>query len=160
MLGPINVSDVRRQHSKFLHSAGEIIDHAAHEAAEFGSKYQGHHWKQPTGNLERQTQARVIKTRQGNRIVLSNKAPYALAQEYGSGLHASRGARAKYPIPGPNNKSGKTLRWVSNGRVHFSKRVMHPGVRATRFLFLKTEAAAARQYNILRGRLDALVARS
>jgi len=157
MLGPINVSAVRQQHSRFLHGVATVIDDAANAGAAFGERYQGHHWKAPTGKLEQATKARVIRTRQGNRIILSNNSPYAHAQEYGSGLHASRGNRGKYPIV-PRRASA--LRWVSGGQVHFSKRVMHPGVRATRFLFLKTEAAAAHQYNILRGRLDALVARS
>lgn len=67
---------------------------------------------------------------------LSATAPGAEAQEFGSGIHGERGA--KYPIV-PKRK--RALRFPIGGSVasgdagfRFAKKVMHPGVRARRFL--------------------------
>lgn len=82
-------------------------------------------------------------------------APSAEAQEFGSGLHGERGA--KYEIA-PKNK--KSLRWPIAGFVGplsreapngskrgnsgygFSRKVMHPGVRAKAYLQGGAEAGA------------------
>lgn len=74
------------------------------------------------------------------RVRITATAPDARAQEYGSGLHAQKGAKAKYPIV---PKTGKYLafRWdvadaspekfsfLPDGRVILQK-VMHPGIEA------------------------------
>lgn len=153
MTGPINIRSVKYAHTAFLALQSQIIDAVAHEAGEFGARYQGHHWKKPTGNLEGSTETQVVRTRTGNRLVIRNKAKYALAQEFGSGIHATRGPRAKYPIVA---RRAKALRFVVNGHVVFRKRVMHPGVKPTRFLFQKTEAAGAHEWNLLRSGLGRL----
>ena len=68
------------------------------------------------------------------------KAPDARAQEFGSGLHARRGAKKKYPIR-PREKKVLAFDWeVANaeperfifapdGRVIFGE-VQHPGIQA------------------------------
>ena len=83
------------------------------------------------------------------RITTTVKAPDAHAQEYGSGLHAQRGAQEKYPIR-PKNK--KLLAFYENARGTWIyppagsaptafdnrtepprglfKQVMHPGIKA------------------------------
>jgi hypothetical protein len=67
-------------------------------------------------------------------------APDARAQEYGSGLHARRGLKKKYPIL-PKNRRMLAFYWevadenpdqfqfLSDGRV-LMKSVMHPGIEA------------------------------
>lgn len=67
-------------------------------------------------------------------------APDARAQEFGSGLRARRGIKAKYPIR-PKNKKFLAFNWevananpenftfIPDGRVIFSQ-VMHPGIEA------------------------------
>lgn len=69
-----------------------------------------------------------------------NKAPDARAQEFGSGLHARRGAKQKYPIR-PKNRKFLAFNWevanqnpdkfnfLPDGRVYL-KGVMHPGIEA------------------------------
>lgn len=74
-------------------------------------------------------------------------APHAAALEFGSGIHGERGE--PYPIF-PKHK--KALRWPVQGRIGvsgaassgyaFAKGVMHPGVKAQRFLERAAEAKA------------------
>ena len=76
------------------------------------------------------------------RITTTVKAPDAHAQEYGSGLHAQRGVKAKYPItPKPGHKllafnweianaNPERFNFLPDGRVVLPK-VMHPGIKAT-----------------------------
>lgn len=68
------------------------------------------------------------------------KAPDARAQEYGSGIHARRGVKAKYPIR-PKNRKVLAFHWevananperfnfLPDGRVMLSS-VQHPGIEA------------------------------
>lgn len=68
------------------------------------------------------------------------KAPDARAQEFGSGIHARRGPKAKYPIL-PKTKKVLAFQWdvadanperfkfLPDGRVVLPK-VMHPGIEA------------------------------
>lgn len=88
--------------------------------------------------------------------VLSATAPGAEAQEFGSGLHGERGE--KYPIR-PRFK--KALRFAAAGSVAgggegftFAKGVMHPGVKAKRYLQGGVEA----KLDMLSGELSAAVA--
>jgi len=67
-------------------------------------------------------------------------APDARAQEFGSGLHARRGPKQKYPIR-PKNRKFLAFNWevananpdqfefLPDGRVRLTK-VMHPGIEA------------------------------
>lgn len=84
-----------------------------------------------TGNLTRRTKAKVIKTGKGRVIKVSNAAKYAWAQDQGSGLYGPK--RSKYVI---RPKRAKALRFIGrDGNVVFAKRVEHPGVKPTRFLY-------------------------
>jgi hypothetical protein len=153
-MGPVDIRAIRDAHNRFLRKQQNEIDYAAREGGEFGARYAGgHKFKKPTGALEGATKVRVIRTSSGNRLILSNSKKYALAQEYGSGLHATRGPRAKYAIM---PRRAKALRFVINGKVIYSRKVMHPGVPATRWLFQKTEAAGAHEWNQLKRRLGRL----
>ena len=88
-----------------------------------------------TGNLVKKTQVKLIRTGK-NRIVKSvNTAKYAAAQDSGSGLYGPR--RAKYRITA---KNGKSLAFMSGGRMVFARSVMHPGVKPTRFLYNANDA--------------------
>ena len=74
------------------------------------------------------------------RITTTVKAPDARAQEYGSGLHAQKGVKAKYPIR-PKNKKFLAFNWeiatanpekfnfLPDGRVILNS-VQHPGIKA------------------------------
>jgi hypothetical protein len=75
------------------------------------------------------------------RITTISTAIDAHAQEYGSGLQAQRGVKAKYPImPKPGNKllafhweiataNPERFSFLPDGRVLLSS-VMHPGIKA------------------------------
>jgi hypothetical protein len=72
-----------------------------------------------------------IRTEEGPRTATSAEssvvtdAAQAFALEFGSGLHAERGPKEKYPIE-PDEK--KALFWP--GAAHPVFRVMHPGIEA------------------------------
>lgn len=68
------------------------------------------------------------------------KAPDARAQEFGSGIHARRGPKAKYPILPKNGKylafdwdianaNPERFSFLPDGRVRLTK-VSHPGIEA------------------------------
>lgn len=79
-----------------------------------------------TGRLRSGWLWKVTKTRDGAKGTLYNAAPYASAQELGSGLHGPRGA--KYRIAA---RRTKMLRFRNaNGDLVFRRSVMHPGVKA------------------------------
>ena len=75
----------------------------------------------------------------GMTVEIIAEAPHAAAHEYGSGLYGPK--RAKYAIK-PKNK--KALKWAVQGAIApggaasagfaFSRGVMHPGVKASRYL--------------------------
>ena len=70
-------------------------------------------------------------------VTTSATGPDARAREYGSGLHARRGKKAKYPIVPVNapalvffwEKANDNIPRTEDGRVILQK-VMHPGVEA------------------------------
>lgn len=147
MTGPVNLKALRYCHGQLVANLTRAVNETLTEAGQFG-KYRVQHygWKRSTGALASKTEARVIRTNSGALLRLRNTSPYARAQDLGSGLHASRGTRAKYQIV---PRRAKFLRFVVSGRTVFARKVMHPGVRPTRFLFLATEAAGAHEKNLL-----------
>lgn len=74
-------------------------------------------------------------------IRIHASAPDARAQEYGSGLHSQKGAKATYPIPkvprkvlafywDVANNNPENFKFLPDGRVLLRK-VNHPGIHAT-----------------------------
>jgi hypothetical protein len=84
-----------------------------------------------TGNLTRRTKAKVIRTGKRRVVKVQNTAKYAWAQDLGSGLHGPK--RRKYVI---RPKRAKALRFIGkNGSEVITQKMMHPGVKPTRFLY-------------------------
>ncbi len=80
------------------------------------------------------------------RITADKKiSPDARAQEYGSGLRATRGPKNKYPIRPKGrhpyiafnweiaNAEPEKFKFLPDGRVYFPL-VMHPGIKAVRYI--------------------------
>lgn len=127
MSGPIDIGDLRRQHSKLLAKTASGIDNAAREIA------------QRSANVAQNTNALKVRTGRGRagwlwktyRLQngaggsLENRVPYMAYQERGTGLWGPR--HAKYPIVA---RRAKALRFIGrDGSVVFRRRVMHPGVQ-------------------------------
>lgn len=149
MSGPINISALRRAHNAFILDLVEQIDEAQEQAGEtlrmnlaLRSEF-----KNPTGKLAAATETRLIRTRRGNVLRVSNKKPYALAQERGSGTHAGKGRYLIRP------RKAKALRFMQGGAVVFRKSVMHPGVPATHWLLKGIQRGELAETNFLHTRL-------
>jgi len=83
------------------------------------------------GNLLKRSKVKIIRNAKGKLIKLSNSSKYAAAQDLGSGLYGPK--RAKYLIQA---KNGKALHFTSKtGKEVFVRRVWHPGVKPTHFLY-------------------------
>lgn len=142
MTGPIDISKLRRAHQHFLAHHSREVDKVLEEQAlgQFAKRHASQHGKftSRTGNLVRKTHAKVVRNSRGKVIKIRNNAPYAHAQDGGSGLHGPK--RAKYAII-PRRKFA--LRFIGrDGTLVITRKVMHPGVPATRFLYNATDATA------------------
>lgn len=131
MQGPINLGKVMSAHSKFVRANSELLDKEYRRAGEFALTHVGQHpeFKPRTGNLQKQTEFRIAKTKSGAIIRLSNSAKYAETIEYGG--HA-RIIKAR---------PGGMLRFMWRGKLTFRKSVKHPKTRAYKFLYRATTAA-------------------
>jgi hypothetical protein len=129
--GPIDIGAVRRKHQRFLRAHQAMVEREADDAADQIEHHvrQSPGFKPRTGNLQRRTQARVI--RRGKHVIVrgSNNARYANAIEGGARPHVIRARRKK------------TLRFVGRGGIVFRKAVNHPGNKAYRFLYRATMSA-------------------
>ena len=80
----------------------------------------------------------VVINKKQTEITISVKppdpaAPYAAAQNFGSGLYGPKAA--KYRIPRIDNLTAKVLRFLGRGgKWVFRKFVMHPGVRGQHYV--------------------------
>ena len=130
MQGPIDVADLRRQHTKLLSKIGRGMDAAAAEIATRSK------------NMAQNTSALTYRGRNGGRDAwqaashkvqngaagwLINKKFHMWCQEFGTGLYGPK--HAKYRIPSIGNTSAKILRFEQNGKIRFARWVMHPGVK-------------------------------
>lgn len=103
---------------------------AIQESLEFGGRHAKDHVErypkfQPrTGNLQRATKTRVIRTKGGKLLRIQNDKPYAAAIDKGARPHKI------------SAKPGKKLRFRgANGGLVFASSVNHPGNRAYKFLY-------------------------
>lgn len=132
MTGPINLGYVQRRHQRFVRANQAMLEREADDAADQIEHHvqQSPGFKPRTGNLQRKTEARVIRSR-GKLIVRGqNRAKYAGPIEHGSRPHVIRARR------------GKALKFVGRGGgIVFRRAVNHPGNRAYRFLYRATASA-------------------
>jgi hypothetical protein len=136
----IKINAVKSIHRKFLRTHESAIDAAMTLVESFPQKHVRENprgYKHRTGNLTQKTQAKFIRVGKGKRLLrVKNTAKYAAAQDGGSGLHGPR--RSKYAIV---PRRAKLLRFTTkSGAVVFARKVMHPGVKPTRFLYRATNA--------------------
>lgn len=153
--GPVDIGRLRHAHRDLLAQLTNDIWAAQEETARFIKNQVANHigWKNSRGGLAKKTETQVIRTRGGNKLIIRNRAKYALAQEFGSGTHAGRG---KYRIQG---KRGGALRFVVNGRVFVRRSVMHPGVPATHFLYRAVMSSESHDFQFLRSRMASTAVR-
>lgn len=132
MSGPINLREVFAAHDRFKKLHSEMVEKETADAAEHIEAHVEAHptFKPRTGNLQRQTKARVIN-RGGKTLVIraENKAPYANPIESGARPHVIRA------------RKGGSLRFRVGGRMVFAKAVNHPGNKPYRFLYRATNSA-------------------
>lgn len=95
----------------------------------------------PTKRIKRNVSIEKVEGRGSSRfITIRIKAPEARAFAYGSGIHSTRGPRAKYPIVprrGTRNRKGKSalyFYWEKMGQTFVGQKVMHPGVESTGYI--------------------------
>lgn len=129
----IDIRAVRLAHRRFLVSQDDAIDRELQTAADFGEAYTAAHPtftpRSGSDGLAQATKGRVIRTRQGAIVKLTNAKPYASAIDKGARAHE--------------------IRAKGTGYLHFrgrrgwvrKKAVNHPGNRPYKFLYRATVAA-------------------
>lgn len=133
----LNLSTVKRSHRNFLHNHDRSFDFLLSEQVQT-RKVQDHikanaAFRSRTGNLVRKSVAKVSRNSNTVLVRISNAAPYAWAQDSGSGLYGPN--RSKYLIAA---RRAQALRFVWKGHVVFRRFVLHPGVKPTHFLEVAT----------------------
>jgi hypothetical protein len=127
-LAAIDVRTALRQHERFLRSHDAMVAQELETAGEVAVR-QVQHGPQPfkdrTGNLRKQTDHKVLRTRGGRLLRLLNRAPYAAPIDKGSRRHTIRARRKPYLV----------FYWEARGRWVRTKQVNHPGNKPYRFLF-------------------------
>lgn len=138
IVGPLNLANIQRNHARFVQAHTWMVRSTLDEAGRFAQQHVRNHadFTHRTGKLASQTDYKVVRKGNGQIVRVFNRAKYAAAQDLGSGLYGPR--RAKYPI---RPKRAKALRFMVRGKLVITRKVMHPGVRPTRFLWNATDAA-------------------
>lgn len=75
-----------------------------------------------TGNLRRSISTSIARKAYGQQMKIGSNLRYAAAHHEGSRPHVIQGRR------------GGNLRFTKNGRVIYTRRVMHPGTRPNKYL--------------------------
>lgn len=126
---PFTLASIEKMKRGHQHVVAET-SRAIQESLEFGGRHAKEHVEryprfQPrTGNLQRATKTRVIRTRGGKLLKITNNKPYAAAIDGGAKPHTI------------SAKPGKKLRFRGRGGGFvFAKSVQHPGNRAYKFLY-------------------------
>lgn len=136
----INIGKLREGHDRFLAAhesmvAGAMYDASVGVLAEVALHPQ---FKPRTGALQKATQTRIVRTRSGRIVRVTNAKTYARSIEEGARPHTITA------------KNSKTLRFVSrNGGVVYRRTVHHPGNRAFWFLRKATDVGSERLGRLL-----------
>lgn len=128
MQGPINLGKVMSAHAKFKRAHHALVDKEVESAGKFGVEHVHLYpnFIPRTRKLQRDTEHRIIRTKAGALIRLTNKSKYAKFIEFGTRAHGPKRARF--------------LRFVGrNGAVVFARRVR--GIKPRKFLYRATNAA-------------------
>lgn len=130
-LTPASVDRVKRAHQHVNAEAARAIDDALSFAGRFAVQYVHDHpeFRPRTGALQRATKARVVRTKGGKVLKLSNPKAYAGAIDKGAKAH---------PIAG---KNGGLLRFRGRNGWVSKRQVQHPGNRPYKFLYRAHRAA-------------------
>ncbi len=135
----INISKVKKAHSAFLKNHDKMVADVTNpeKLEQFAQRWIGDNsgLTMRTGNLRDSTKVTTIRTRSGALVKVANKAKYAAAQDLGSGIYGPK--RSRYRING-----NPLLRFQWKGQIVYRRYVMHPGVKASRFLYNATDATA------------------
>lgn len=129
--GPINIDKVLRAHTRFKRLHHSLFDRQVEKIGRFAVQYVKDHptFKRRTGNLQRQTEFRIVRLKSGAIVQIRNRAKYAAAIDSGSPRHLIVARRAR------------CLSFIWKGvRVRF-RWVMHPGNRPFKFLYRASNAA-------------------
>ena len=135
----LNLAPMLAAHRFLLADHDRMITVAGNAAAEIPQKHVRNNpdgFKHRTGRLTRATSGRFVRLRgRGGVVLIKNTARHARALNDGSGLFGP--SRQPYVIA-PRRK--RALRFMVGGREVFTRRVLHPGIRPTHFLFKSAQA--------------------
>lgn len=135
-----NLSELERAHDRLLAETERAIAESLGDAGRHAVEHVNLHpeFRPHTGNLQKHTKARVVRTSGGRILRIINDAAYAAAIDGGSKAHIIRPTGRGPRIGGPTRLrffSKKLGHWVSVREVH------HPGTKPYRFLYYATDAA-------------------
>ena len=145
-----DLNKIKRKHQHFLAEHSRAVNEALAPTAltpwtwRWVSQHGG--FTSRSGNLVHKTSVKLVRTRGGVLVKMSNTAKYAAAQDGGSGLYGPK--RRKYLI---RAKNAQVLAFNVGGRLIFRRSVMHPGVKPTRFLYNANDALFRTSKQWLRG---------
>lgn len=133
MDGGFDIAELERAHDRLLADNERAIAESLELAGLHAIEHVQQHpeFKPQSGNLQRKTKARVVRTSGGRILRITNDAPYAGAIDGGAKPHVIR------PVTATRLRffSKKADKWV------FAKEVHHPGNRPFKFLYFATDAA-------------------
>ncbi len=132
MAGPINIGKVSAIHKSFVIAHAAMVDRILNETgntAQRRVKTTGAFQRRSSSSAKDATKFKVVKTGGGRILRIRNTKRHAKFLEFGTAPH---------PIVA---KNAKVLRFKVGGAVIFRRRVMHPGTKATRFLWRESSAA-------------------
>jgi len=126
-----SIARVKRGHQHLTAETARAVDDAMAFAGRFAIQHvQDHPEFHPrTGALQRATKARVVRTKGGRLLKLSNLKPYASAIDRGARPHRIAG------------RNGGLLRFRGRSGWVSKREVQHPGNRPYKFLYRAHNAA-------------------
>lgn len=145
-----SIEKMKRGHQQVLAETARAID----ESLEFGGRHAKDHVNQHpkftprTGALQRATKTKVVRTRGGKLLKITNAKPYAASIDRGAKPHRI------------SAKPGKKLRFRGRGGgLVFASAVQHPGNRAYKFLYRAHRSAGRVTERKLSQRLSRVASR-
>ena len=131
--GPISLVQVKTKHAQFERAHAEMVNETC-ERSEYVARMhvlQQPHFRPRTGALQKATQAKTVRLRNGHLVRISNPKPYAAAIDLGARPHVIRARRAQ----------ALHFYWARMGLWFTGPRVNHPGNKPYRFLWHATWGA-------------------